>query len=335
MGKFREIDTSVESPKAAAIRRSMERIIVGQEEAVNALIDLTEKFHANLFDKDRPIGTGLFLGPTGSGKTRIVEAYCNALFDNEKAAIKIDCGEFQHDHEISKLVGSPPGYLGHMATPAILTQENLSKSHTEPYPISVILFDEIEKASDTLWHLLLGVLDKGQITLGTNATTSFNKSIILMTSNAGSTEMNAAIGGGIGFQWESYVDEDSLAHIGVEAAKKKFTPEFINRLDRIIAFHTLSKENISKILDIELERLQNNILTKTNPIFFFALSPAAKKALIEEGFDPKYNGRNIRRTIEKHLQIPMARILSSRLVEPGNRLLIDYKRGDYKFIVVE
>lgn len=314
----------------------MNRYIVGQHSAVDGLIDLTEKFHANLFDKTRPIGTALFLGPTGSGKTRTVEAFCNALFDNEKAAIKIDCGEFQHDHEISKLIGSPPGYLGHKQTPAILTQDNLNKNHTEHYPLTVILFDEIEKASDSLWHLLLGILDKGTVTLGDNSATDFSKCIILMTSNAGSVEMNGALGGGIGFQSVTEaVDDKNIAHIGIEAAKRKFTPEFINRLDRIVAFNSLSKQDIYKIMDIELERVQKDVLEKTNPIFFFALSKAAKAALIEEGFDPKYNGRNIRRVIEKNLQIPMARIISSRLVEPGNRLMVDYKRGEYKFIVVE
>lgn len=338
MPRYRQLDiASIESPKARAVRNTLNRHLIGQADGVDALVDIIEKFHANLYDKGRPVGSALFLGPTGCGKTRAVEAFCGAVGRDEKSCIKIDCGEFQQSHEIAKLIGSPPGYLGHNETPPRFAQKHLDELHTPDYPVSVIFFDEIEKASDNLWHLLLGILDKGTVTLGTNAKTDFTKSIILMTSNAGSVEMDKAINGGsLGFSIvEGGTDQDGIANIGVSAAKKKFTPEFINRLDRMVPFHTLSQDQISQIAELELERIQKDVLEKTNPICFFKVSPAAKRALISEGYDPKYNGRNIRRTIERRVQLPLARVIAAEAIKPAEEVVIDYHGtypdGEYVF----
>lgn len=341
MPKYHALDVSaVESPKAAAVRRHLRRRIVGQNEAIDAIVELIEKKESNLYDHSRPIGSALFLGPTGTGKTRMIEALCEAVGLNENSCIKIDCAEFQHSHEIAKLIGSPPGYLGHKETPARLTQASIELSRSQEYDFTVVFFDEIEKASDSLWHLLLGVLDKGKITLGDNTQTDFSRCIIVMTSNAGSGEMDIALSGGkTGFNInqgdQPLVAESELATIGVNAAKRKFTPEFINRLDKIVAFHTLTKEQVSAVCDMELERLQTTIFTKTNPILMFKVSPAAKRQLIEDGYDPKYNGRNIRRAVEKTLGLPMARLIAAKTLPPTSTVIVDHRRGAYAFGYLE
>src|SRR6266498_1359699 len=164
--------------------------IVGQERAVRQTSDLYQVFLAGMNPPNQPVGTMLFLGPTGSGKTRVVEAAAEVLFGDPNAVVKIDCAEFQHSHEIAKLIGSPPGYLGHRETSPLLSQENLDRFKTEETPLSLVLFDEIEKASDALWNLLLGILDKGTLTLGDTRKVDFSRSMIFMTSNVGAREMN-------------------------------------------------------------------------------------------------------------------------------------------------
>lgn len=324
--------TQIESDRAKAIRETLRSKVIGQQEGIDAIIDIIEKYHANLHDKNRPIGTALFLGPTGVGKTRLIESFCEAIGNDTHHCVKIDCGEFQHSHEIAKLIGSPPGYLGHKETPARFTQKTLNALHTEHYKLSIIFFDEIEKASDSLWHLLLTIMDKATITLGDNSTTDFKDTVILMTSNAGSAEMDKLIhGGGIGFNKLAGVDEAGIAEIGISSAKKKFTPEFINRLDRIIAFHTLTKEQIEKVCDLEINIIQQNILSKSKNIIFLNVTKEARRALIDEGYDPKYNGRNIRRVIEQRLEIPLARIIASGIAGQEDEIVLDYKNRGYVY----
>lgn len=324
------------STRADEIRKSIREKFVGQDEAVDALANLIDKYHSNLLQPNKPIGTAMFLGPTGTGKTRLVEVFCDALFHNENACVKIDCGEFQHSHEIAKLIGSPPGYLGHKETPARLNTNILSMNHTKEYPISVILFDEIEKASDALWHIMLSILDKAVLTLGDNSKTDFSKTIIIMTSNAGSAEMSLAAGNGLGFHTaESNVNDKEMARIAVEAAKRKFTPEFINRIDELICFNTLKKNELNNIVDIELNMLQTHIINHVKPIFFLKASPAAKKAILADGFDEKYNARSIKRAIEKNVQLPLAKAITTNQLRFGDVVMVDYKYNKYTFAVVE
>ena len=193
-----------------------------------------------------PVGNLLFLGPTGVGKTRIGEAAAEILFGDERALIKVDCAEFQHSHEISKLIGSPPGYLGHRETHPLVTQEALAKSHRGDLKLSFLLFDEIEKASDALWQLLLGILDKGTLTLGDNRRVDLSQTIIFMTSNLGAVQMTELMTGGMGFVRPSeditnHVDE-KLERTAIEEARHKFSPEFINRLDKLVVFRPLRRE---------------------------------------------------------------------------------------------
>src|SRR3984893_15829938 len=230
--------------------------IVGQDEAIQAVVDLYQVFRAGLNAPGRPVGNLLFLGPTGAGKTRMVEATAEVLFDNPRAVIKVDCAEFQHSHEIAKLIGSPPGYLGHGDTQPVITQEALARYHTDTVKISLLLFDEIEKASDALWQLLLGILDKATLTLGDNRRVDLSQCVIFMTSNLGGTEISELMTGGMGFVQPSDKTDKNLDEkvhkTATESARKKFSPEFVNRIDKMVVFHPLRREQLEKVLDIEL-----------------------------------------------------------------------------------
>src|SRR5881409_2945846 len=250
--------------EAEKLDGDLRKRIVGQDEAIQQIINIYQTHLAGMCSPGRPIGNFLFLGPTGSGKTRLVEATAESLLGDARAVIKIDCAEFQHSHEIAKLIGSPPGYLGHRETHPLLSQEVLNQYHTEKMKLSFVLFDEIEKASDALWNLLLGVLDKGTLTSGDNRHVDFSRSLIFMTSNLGAAEMNAMLSSRLGFApaADSQKNErlgERITASGVEAARRRFTPEFMNRLDKIVVFKPLGDAELEKILDIELNAVQRRL----------------------------------------------------------------------------
>src|SRR5580765_6100087 len=250
------LDPNRRSNDAGEFEAALRRKIVGQDVAVEKVTEIYQMFLAGLNPPGRPVGNLLFLGPTGSGKTRVVEALAESLFGEARACIKIDCAEFQHSHEIAKLIGSPPGYLGHRETHPLLTQEALNQFHTDKLRLSILLFDEIEKASDSLWQLLLGILDKATLTLGDNRRVDLSQCIIIMTSNLGAGEMTNLVEGGFGFAPKPSVVEDALDEKtnrpAVEAPRRKFTPEFMNRIDKVVVFKTLRSEHLTQILEIEL-----------------------------------------------------------------------------------
>jgi len=272
----------------------------------------------------------LFMGPTGSGKTHLVEAAAETLFGDPSAIVKVDCAEFQHSHEIAKLIGSPPGYLGHRETPPLFTQENLNKNHTKRDPFTLILFDEIEKASHALWQLLLGVLDKATLTLGDNRRVDFSRAMIFMTSNLGAKEMEEISLGSLGFAppaSELLEDEEvdrRIYRAAMHAARLKFSPEFMNRIDKVVVFRRLKENEIKQIVDIELGALQRRIAEGTGPQFTFALSDQAKDFLLAEGMDPHYGARHLKRAIERFLAYPLAHLVSSEQVRSGDSVLIDF-----------
>lgn len=332
----RFLDTNLESTRGKVIRESLENKIIGQPEAIDALVSTSEKFHSQLFDNSRPIASLLFLGPTGTGKTRCVEAYCEALFSNANACIKIDCGEYQLDHEITKLVGSPPGYLGHAATAPRFNTEKVREYWTEQYPLTILLFDEIEKASPDLQNILLGILDKGVVTTGKNERVDLTKSIVIMTSNEGSSKMNQALDGGMGFGGILGASTQQINSIGMAAVRHKFSPEFVNRLDKIVTFNSLTKVDITKVLFTEIRRLQDTIFQKTFAAPLLKISPKACKSLVDEGYDPKYNARNIRRVLERNIQEPVARAIASEQIKRSETIFVDInKSGVYTFGVVD
>lgn len=225
---IQELDTKQRSSASGHFEDALRQKIVGQDKAVEALVELYQVFSAGLHPPGRPVGNLLFLGPTGSGKTRIVEAAAEILFGDSRAVIKVDCAEFQHSHEIAKLIGSPPGYLGHRETHPLITQEELAKSHRGELKLSFLLFDEIEKASDALWQLLLGILDKATLTLGDNRRVDLSQTVIFLTSNLGGGEITELMQGGMGFIQPKDMPakglNEKVERTAVEAARRKFSP---------------------------------------------------------------------------------------------------------------
>jgi ATP-dependent Clp protease ATP-binding subunit ClpA len=304
--------------------------------------NLYQLFLAGMNQSSKPLGTLLFLGPTGSGKTRVVEAAAEILFGDPNAVIKIDCAEFQHSHEIAKLVGSPPGYLGHRETTPLLTQENLDRFQTEETPLSLVLFDEIEKASDSLWRLLLGILDKATLTLGDNRRVDFSRSLIIMTSNLGAREISELMEGKIGFappdqpnnleKTQIAIDE-KIQRTAVQAASRNFSPEFMNRIDKVVVFHQLNEQHLRKILDLELGALQERIMRSAKTRFLFTCSDPVKQRLLREGMDTRYGARHLKRSIERLLVMPMSNLVASGQVSIGDWIYadLDQEHSDISF----
>ncbi|HZL56666.1 MAG TPA: AAA family ATPase [Bryobacteraceae bacterium] len=321
---------------AEKLNSDLRKRIVGQEEAVEQIVNIYQMFLSGMTSPGRPIGNFLFLGPTGTGKTRMVEATAESLVGDARAVIKIDCAEFQHSHEIAKLIGSPPGYLGHRETHPLLSQEVLNQYHTDKFKVSFVLFDEIEKASDALWNLLLGILDKGTLTLGDNRRVDFSRAMIFMTSNLGASEMGSILRPNLGFATSEIernrkagvVDEglnDKIARAGVEAARRKFTPEFMNRIDKTVVFRTLGTEELHRILNIELNMLQQRIFNSasTTP-FVFNVMQEAKDYLLREGTDMKYGARHLKRAIDRGLVHPMSNLIASDQIRGGDLIQVDF-----------
>jgi ATP-dependent Clp protease ATP-binding subunit ClpB len=322
------LDPSKRSTDTIDFQTALRGKIVGQEEGVQALVDLYQVFRAGLNSPGRPVGNLLFLGPTGSGKTRIVEAAAEILFGEARAAIKIDCAEFQHSHEIAKLIGSPPGYLGHRETHPLITQESLAASHTDKLKLSFLLFDEIEKASDALWQLLLGMLDKATLTLGDNRKVDLSNTVIFLTSNLGGGEIAEMMQGGMGFVQPgdkpvSGLDE-KVQRTAVEAARRKFSPEFMNRLDKVVVFHPLQREQLQEVLDIELGEVQQRVLDTAKGQFLFRVTDAGRHFLLQEGTDQRYGARHLKRAIERHVVYPLANLLATDQVSLGDLVRIDW-----------
>ena len=332
------LDPTRRSNDAREFESALRRRIVGQDQAVEKVVEIYQMFLAGLNPPGRPVGNLLFLGPTGSGKTRVVEAMAESLFGDARACIKIDCAEFQHSHEIAKLIGSPPGYLGHRETHPLLTQEALNQWHTETLKLSILLFDEIEKASDSLWQLLLGILDKATLTLGDNRRVDLSQCIIIMTSNLGASEMSNMVDGGLGFaQKPMQVDasfDDKINRSAVDAARRKFSPEFMNRIDKSVVFRTLRSEHLQQILEIELGMVQQRILmaSAVNQ-FVFSCTPKVKSFLLHEGTDPKYGARHLKRAIERHIVFQLANLVATGQIKLGDFIRIDLSpEGKLMFI---
>lgn len=324
------LDPDQKSPRAQDFEERLSARIVGQERAVRRMSGLYQIFLAGMNPPNRPIGTMLFLGPTGSGKTRVIEAAAEVLYGDPNAIVKIDCAEFQHSHEIAKLIGSPPGYLGHRETSPMLTQENLDRMHTDDMKVSLVLFDEIEKASDSLWQLLLGILDKATLTLGDNRRVDFSKTMVIMTSNLGAREMSELISGGIGFAPgkgkkapnDTEVDQ-KIYRTAVEAARRKFSPEFMNRIDKVVVFRSLKEHHLRQILDLELQAVQDRIMQSAGTKFVFQCSETAKDMLLKEGLDFKYGARHLKRAVERFLVYPLSNLVATGQIGLGDLVHVD------------
>jgi ATP-dependent Clp protease ATP-binding subunit ClpB len=332
----KRLDSSQGGHEALKLQADLLNRIVGQDEAVDQIVSIYQTYLAGMNSPGRPIGNLLFLGPTGTGKTRLVEATAESLAGDAQAVVKIDCAEFQHGHEVAKLIGSPPGYIGHRETHAKLSQEALNQYHAEGMTVSFVLFDEIEKASDFLWNLLLGILDKATLTLGDNRKVDFSQALIFMTSNLGASEMNFLLRPHLGFATseleralESGAVDESLAgklsRVGVEAARRKFTPEFMNRIDKVIVFRSLGTEQLQKILGLELASLQQRILRASGSVpFVMNLTESARGFLLSEGTDLKYGARHLKRAIERTLVHPLSNLIASDQIHGGDLVTVDF-----------
>jgi ATP-dependent Clp protease ATP-binding subunit ClpA len=332
----KQLDPAQTGLDAERLDSDLRKRIVGQDEAIEQIINIYQTNLAGMSSPGRPIGNFLFLGPTGSGKTRLVEAAAESLVGDARAVIKIDCAEFQHSHEIAKLIGSPPGYLGHRETHPLLSQEVLNQYHTERIKLSFVLFDEIEKASDALWNLLLGILDKATLTLGDNRRVDFSRALIFMTSNLGASEMGSIMRPNLGFAAgeaerqcaTGVVDEklnDKITRAGIEAARRKFSPEFINRIDKTVVFRPLGECELRKILTLELNMVQQRVFSSgAGAPFVFSLTDGAKDFLLREGTDLKYGARHLKRAIERNLVHPLSNLIATEQVRGGDLIRVDY-----------
>jgi ATP-dependent Clp protease ATP-binding subunit ClpB len=332
------LDPTKRSTSTLDFETALRTKIVGQDEGVQALVDMYQVFCAGLNSPGRPVGNLLFLGPTGSGKTRIVEAAAEILFGDPRAIIKVDCAEFQHSHEIAKLIGSPPGYLGHRETHPLITQEELAKSHTEKLKLSFLLFDEIEKASDSLWQLLLGMLDKATLTLGDNRRVDLSQTVIFLTSNLGGGEITELMGGGMGFVQPTDKPiaglDAKVERTAVEAARRKFSPEFMNRLDKVVVFHPLQRPQLEEVLEIELGQVQQRVLETAKGQFLFRVTGAGREFILQEGTDQRYGARHLKRAIERHVVYPLANLLATEQVHLGDLVCIDWNKQQDQLIFV-
>ena len=332
MPRLALLDPNRTGRPAKDLENNLRQLVIGQDEAIQHIVSAYQTYLAGMCPVGRPIANLLFLGPTGSGKTRIVEATAESLLKNPQAVIKIDCAEFQHSHEIAKLIGSPPGYLGHRETRPVLSQQALTQHHTDKVKLSFVLFDEIEKASDALWNLLLGILDKGILTLGDNTRVDFSAAMVFLTSNLGAAEMSSLVNPKLGFNTrvpQDHADDARLgariSRAGLEAARRKFTPEFINRLDKIVVFKALGREELQRIVDIELELVQERIhAASAGKPFQINVSGGARELLLREGTDFRYGARPLKRAIERLLVHPLSNLMATGQIRRGDFIRVTH-----------
>jgi ATP-dependent Clp protease ATP-binding subunit ClpA len=304
--------------------------VIGQSQALAQIVPYLQMHRAGLAAEGRPVGVFLLLGPTGTGKTKTVEALAEALHGSEKSVLKVDCGEFQMEHEVAKLIGAPPGYLGHRETQPMLTQQKLSGVTSENSNLSLVLFDEIEKAAPSMTRLLLGLLDKALLRLGDNTSVNFERSMIFLTSNLGARAMRKELCPDFGF--ESLMEQDSprgstakLASIGMGEVRRKFSPEFVNRIDAVITYQPLSAESLNVILDQQIAALERHIrLRLEERAFAVELSAAARAFLLRLGTSPEFGARELKRTIMRKLTQPLAVMVEGGKVPPGSCVLAEF-----------
>jgi ATP-dependent Clp protease ATP-binding subunit ClpA len=314
--------------------------VVGQPAATRVIVPYIQMYQARLAPEGRPVGVFLLLGPTGTGKTKTVEALAEVLHGSEKNVLKIDCGEFQMEHEVAKLIGAPPGYLGHRETQPMLTQQKLNAVTSEKSDLSLVLFDEIEKAAPSMTRLLLGVLDKGILRLGDNSTVNFEKSLVFLTSNLGAREMMREINPDFGFQSAKAAERSDLTsklqNIALVAVRKRFSPEFVNRIDCIITYQPLTAESLAAILDKQISDLQNHVNTRLGSRSFTLDVPQeARQWLLQKGTSPEYGARELNRTIHRHLTQPLATLVASNQVAPAARVSVEVDSDSLKIRTAE
>ena len=298
-----------EKEKLIHLEDELEKRVVGQHDAVKAVSNAIRRSRTGLQDADRPLASFMFMGPTGVGKTELAKTLAEYLFDDEKALTRIDMSEYMERHAVSKLIGSPPGYVG-------FEEGGQLTERVRRNPYSVILFDEIEKAHPDVFNILLQILDDGVLTDSQGKEVDFRNTVIIMTSNVGSQYI------------QDLDDEIKIKEEIDEALKGQFRPEFLNRIDEKIIFHSLTKEDIFKIIDIQISYLQDNLSEQDIEI---DLTKAAKEELLELGFDPAYGARPLRRVIQNQIKDELAMLLLEEKITEGDQIKVDFKDGEFQF----
>jgi len=313
--------------------------VVGQPQALTQIVPYVQMHQAGLAPEGRPVGVFLLLGPTGTGKTRTVEVLAQALHGSEKSLLKVDCGEFQMEHEVAKLIGAPPGYLGHRETQPMLSQQKLNAATSDQCNLSLVLFDEIEKAAPSMTRLLLGVLDKAVLRLGDNATVNFERTIIFLTSNLGTDAMRKQLSPDFGFEAMAGPRKDSakrLESIGMRAVRRKFSPEFVNRIDAVITYQPLSAKALRIIVGQQIEALQQHIADRlTDRAFEIDVTDGACEFLLRKGTSDEYGARELKRVILRHLTQPLAAMVSKGEIMAGDMVRVTLAGDALKLAVSE
>jgi ATP-dependent Clp protease ATP-binding subunit ClpB len=300
-----------EMQKLLHLEAELHQRVIGQDEAVTAVAEAVIRARSGLKDPDRPVGSFIFLGPTGVGKTELARALAAFLFDDERAMIRIDMSEYQEKHTVARLVGAPPGYVGYeeggQLTEAVRRR-----------PYSVVLFDEIEKAHHDVFNVMLQVLDDGRLTDGQGRTVDFRNTIVVMTSNVGSARILEHRGG---FEGAAY---ETMKEAVLEEMSRHFRPEFLNRVDEIIVFHALSEEQLKQIVEIQLGRVRARLADRHITL---TLTDAARGELVRTGYDPRYGARPLKRAIQKKIETPLGRLLLQGTIKDGQTVAVDVGDG--------
>lgn len=339
--KYLELQTKEEKKRmaktSAEIKYELETLVIGQQQAVDAVMPFIQMFQVDLNPEGRPVGVILLMGPTGSGKTHLVEKLAEILHGNPKSLIKIDCGEYQMDHEVAKLIGAPPGYLGHRETNPLFTQAKLNGVASEECGLQLVLFDEIEKAAPALTRLLMAVLDKGTLRLGDNTSVNFERSLIVLTSNLGASAIKKANSPDFGLEVAAKTGSattEKLKGIGISAVKKKFSPEFVNRIDSIVTYNSLTRNDCSTILDHIgqgfLKLIKRRLGVKA---FKFKMTERAADVILDMGTSAEYGARELKRTFQKVFSVPVAAMLEDGKISPLSMVTLDHVGGNFKLTV--
>jgi ATP-dependent Clp protease ATP-binding subunit ClpA len=307
------------------IAKLLSRKLIGQPGAISSIVPYVQVHRAMLSPEGRPAGVFLLLGPTGTGKTRTVEALADVLHGSPKKLLKIDCGEFQMEHEVAKLMGAPPGYLGHRETQPFLTQQKVNAASSESCDLSIVLFDEIEKAAPSMTRLLLGILDKGMLRLGDSTMVNFEKTLIFFTSNLGAREMSKQLRPDLGFEAllprQNAANAPKLEQIGIAAVRKNFSPEFINRIDVVVTYRSLDDTAMATILDQQVRQLQEHLDRRLcERTFHLEVPPRTRRFLVQRGTSEEYGARELKRTIERQLIQPLASLIAAGDIAAGSHI---------------
>lgn len=328
--------SSPKLPDGLAAR--LQQLLVGQSDAIETIVPYVQMHQAGLSPEGRPIGVVLLLGPTGTGKTRTVEALAEVLHGSSKNVLKVDCGEFQMEHEVAKLLGAPPGYLGHRETQPMLSQAKLTGVTSESSNISIVLFDEIEKAAASMTRMLLGILDKATLRLGDNTTVNFENSLIFLTSNLGAKSISRINKADFGF--EAMLPAGTIEHsgklqnVGMAAVRQKFSPEFVNRIDSVVTYKPLDRAACEVILDQILAGFGRTIQNRLGiGAFQLQCTATARRLLLDTGVSIEFGARELRRTVQRNFIQPLAALVAQGEIPPGSTVILDARGGDFTILL--